>query len=333
MKRWIFLFAILAGLLMELPVHSQEQVALSPVHNAQTFQIALVGVFVVLGYFLVAWYLVGRGAARGTVIPRYTPPSDCSPAVMHYLRNRCCDAKTLAVAILSAAVKGHLLIAESDHVFTIERTFSQHPSPRDTVLKELRSGTSLDMTTLAQHAGVTPKQCHEIVTNLQGQGKQIEVKDDVVHMTALDTTVTAPRAPLSSEEEVLLNNLFSTYGDIFLFDHTNYMQVQQAISSLAEALDGQYQGSYILTNIPAFVPGAAISLIFTVVLWYRTLFQGGNPLTLLIFTGIYIALCMQFYKFLRALTPQGRKLLDEAEGFRMYLQIADEDGPDTENTA
>ncbi|HSZ83222.1 MAG TPA: DUF2207 domain-containing protein [Polyangia bacterium] len=83
---------------------------------------ALVGVLFLLGYFLVAWWRVGRGPPAGPIVPRATPPEDLSPAALRYVRNMRSDDLTFAAALVSLADKGQVLIApDRDGTYTVRR--------------------------------------------------------------------------------------------------------------------------------------------------------------------------------------------------------------------
>jgi hypothetical protein len=70
------------------------------------------GFLVTLLYYLIAWSVVGRDPARGVIMALYEPPANLSPAAMRYLMRMGYDNKTFAAAILDMAVRGFLKITE-----------------------------------------------------------------------------------------------------------------------------------------------------------------------------------------------------------------------------
>ena len=87
------------------------------------------GLIVLLGYYAVAWWKVGRDPIGGAIIPRYAAPTGISPAGMRFVQKMGFDKKALAVAVVSMAVKGFLTIAEdSDGDYSLEITGSQSSS-------------------------------------------------------------------------------------------------------------------------------------------------------------------------------------------------------------
>ena len=66
------------------------------------------GLLLVLLYYSVVWFLVGRGPAKSEIVPLYEPPAGLSPAAMRYLVRMGFDDKTFTTAILDMAVKDDL---------------------------------------------------------------------------------------------------------------------------------------------------------------------------------------------------------------------------------
>ncbi len=79
------------------------------------------GLFVLLGYYLVVWWQVGRDPEGGAIMPLYEPPRNFSPAGIRYLAHMGFDDKTFAAAVLNMAVKGHLAIREDAGTYTISQ--------------------------------------------------------------------------------------------------------------------------------------------------------------------------------------------------------------------
>ena len=78
----------------------------------QASLIGLLGLIVVLIYYAVAWFLVGRDPARGEIIPRSEPPRGFSPAALRYIWRMAFDQKTMVANLVDLAVKKQLAILE-----------------------------------------------------------------------------------------------------------------------------------------------------------------------------------------------------------------------------
>jgi len=80
------------------------------------------GFLVTLLYYLIAWSAVGRDPARGVIMALYEPPANLSPAAMRYLMRMGYDNKTFAAAILDMAVRGFLKITEDSGAYKLTLT-------------------------------------------------------------------------------------------------------------------------------------------------------------------------------------------------------------------
>jgi Predicted membrane protein (DUF2207) C-terminal domain/Predicted membrane protein (DUF2207) N-terminal domain len=80
------------------------------------------GVLLLLLYYYLAWSAVGRDPKRGVLMPLYDPPSNFSPAATCYLVRMDYDNKVFAAAVLDMAVRGFLTIKEQAGSYTLYRT-------------------------------------------------------------------------------------------------------------------------------------------------------------------------------------------------------------------
>jgi hypothetical protein len=80
------------------------------------------GFLVTLLYYLIAWSAVGRDPARGVIMALYEPPANLSPSAMRYLMRMGYDNKTFAAAILDMGVRGFLKITEESGAYRLTLT-------------------------------------------------------------------------------------------------------------------------------------------------------------------------------------------------------------------
>ena len=86
--------------------------------------ISLIWLAVLLGFYLWAWFRVGRDPATGTIIPLFSPPAGFSPAGVRFVSRMGYDDKAFAATVVDMAVKGAVLIQEDGGDYTLV--------PRDT---------------------------------------------------------------------------------------------------------------------------------------------------------------------------------------------------------
>jgi uncharacterized membrane protein YgcG len=89
------------------------------------------GLLLVLLYYLATWIAVGRDPARGTIIPLFEPPAEIDAPGVRYVRGMGYDQRCFTAALVSLAVKGWVHIKETDGEFSL----LSHPK-RSTPLSE-----------------------------------------------------------------------------------------------------------------------------------------------------------------------------------------------------
>ncbi|MFO7715495.1 DUF2207 domain-containing protein [Desulfosarcina sp.] len=278
---------------------------------------ALCGLVILLAYYAAAWWKVGRDPRAGAVIPRYTPPKGISPAGMRFVLKMGFDKKALALAVVSMAVKGFLTISESS-----DKTYSLKISTRDD--SRLSSGEAK----AARHL-FPPGRPSILLKNTSHQRIRAALK--------------ALRTSLSGE-----------YEKFFFLRNTRFFIPGLVISLLALAgviltasqvpvalfmvvwLSGWSAGVYFLgvTVIAAWrsrkVAGAMGITLFALpflggeLLGLSVLATAISPSGSILFLGIVVTDII-FYHLLKAPTLAGRRLLDEIEGLKLYMLVAEKD--------
>jgi hypothetical protein len=78
----------------------------------QSGLVGLLGLGVILVYYVLVWFVAGRGHVTGETVPRSRPPRGFSPAALRYVWRMAFDQKTLMVDFVDLAVKKQLAILE-----------------------------------------------------------------------------------------------------------------------------------------------------------------------------------------------------------------------------
>jgi hypothetical protein len=87
----------------------------------RTLKAVLAGLLVVLAYYLIAWFFVGRDPRSDVIYPSFEPPLELPPACLRYLWRMAYDKKCFAAALINMAVKRQIVIEEEDGEFTLRR--------------------------------------------------------------------------------------------------------------------------------------------------------------------------------------------------------------------
>jgi uncharacterized membrane protein YgcG len=143
-------------------------------------------------------------------------------------------------------------------------------------------------------------------------------EDDGDH-TLVRNHLVGDEAPLAAGERELLAALFEE-GDSIELDNENHEILGGARSAHKKSLKRDYHKRYFRTNgllnLPPLLIGIATSVVAVA--------MGPSVLVIATIIAMLVALIM-FAIFLKQPTAVGRALLDESEGFREYLEIAEKD--------
>jgi hypothetical protein len=127
---------------------------------------------------------------------------------------------------------------------------------------------------------------------------------------------------LPDSQRALLSGLFAG-GDALELEKANAMRLQAAISAQKKALESAYAGRMFRRNHGS-VAIVALAGFGGIVL--ALLLSGGGGIALIFAIAVLLfALLVAFAILVRAPTPEGRKLLDEIEGLKLYLGVAERD--------
>jgi uncharacterized membrane protein YgcG len=280
---------------------------------------AMFGLALMLAYYAFAWLSVGRDPPIGTIIPLFAPPDGMSPAATRYVDRMSFDNGCFTAAIINLGVKGHLQIVEHG------------------------SGT-----TLKKRAGGKPLAPEEqtLMTRLFGTKKSV-LLDNVNHVV------------IGGAKEGLDGALSQTYiGKLFAnnFGWSGFglfLGVLVVAAVLLAAASANQALLWLLVMISVFgVLPVMIGASMTYIGWQRVargkgLLIAGVAVTALVIVGVMIATWMAQpgvanlalagallavgaiaavgFPWLKAPSRSGRKTMDQIEGFREYLSVAEED--------
>lgn len=276
--------------------------------------IAIAAVLLVLGYYLLAWRIVGRDSDAGAIIPLFEPPEGLSPAAVRYVSMMRFDRSSFAAAVVSMAVKGHLIIDESGSKYTLRKT--------DDV-----------------EAGLSPGE--KAVKQRLFAGRGVVRVDDANH------------EKFSAAIDGLKDTLKSEYGEAHFKLNFVWFAIG-AVLSIATLLivvsTGGNEFDYltlVFMAIPVFVLFSHLSKITRLrgvkmvagivglLIFVGFLSLAGSDLIVIFFDGLHdvsivavftiLALNPIFQFLLKAPTITGRKVMDEIEGFKMYLSVAEKE--------
>ncbi len=287
--------------------------------------LAFGGLLLALVYFLVVWAAYGRDPQKGVIIPRYEPPIGFGPAAVRYLRGMgTLDDRSLASSIIDLAVKGAVTIKESGS--------GTYELKRASAVKGILAppGPAVMEALLGHSTGFVFKQAnHKSIKNArQAVAKEVSAQCDSIyfvrnlHLWVIGLLVTL--VPLA----VSLFDAKEPLGALFLLVWLGFWSIGVAGLSMQVVSTWRQSGWKKIAAIPItlfaipFYAGWVFGAVMLVVVtspWVAGCYVAGIGMTLL------------FHYLLKRPTESGREALDDIEGFRQYLRVAESDRLNLEN--
>jgi uncharacterized membrane protein YgcG len=280
-----------------------------------------------MSYYLLAWFVVGRDPKNDVIYPMYEPPLQLPPACVRYLWRMAYDKKCFAAALVNMAVKRHIEIEEEDGEFTLRRLESAGKEP-------LSPGEKKIFTAMLSSSSVVLKQSNhkKISKAIEKLGERLSAEYEgklfvknrwwLVPGWLLSAAAVVTVALSAGGEAVMVVGFLSIWLSIWTLGVI--MLAKQMIASWRSALAlrkstlqriGSLTGAIFITAFatPFFIAEVAAlgMLVFAVSIWIVPLLLG------------LVAINWSFWHWIKQPTLEGQKVMDQIEGFRMYLGTAE----------
>jgi uncharacterized membrane protein YgcG len=279
----------------------------------------IAGLVMVLAYYLTTWSRVGRDPAAGVIIPLYQPPAGFSPASLRFIEKMKYDHGCFAAAIVNLAVKGYLRILEDDGVYTLERTGNTVTmSPGEAALEKiLFSGAQRRTLDRSSHFWVRPAlKSHEESLRRNYEYNYFVTNSRYFAIGLVLTLLTLLLTIFLQEDTRRMGvTLFATVW-LSIWSFAVFFLNKMAYQAWRR-VDG-------ISSILAALHATVFAVIFTAaeVIAITTLFTDIEPGVWVLFLTAILTNVL-FYEWMKAPTLAGRKLMDQIEGFRQYLDVAE----------
>lgn len=306
-----------AGFIADPPLASRLTFAFAdrPVAGAGLLVLALVSL-----YYVAAWMICGRGPRPGSIAARPAPPDGISPAAARYLDRLGCDVGCLAAAVLELAVGRVLAFEESNGTITLSREDGLAPARvADDArgVAELLLGDRGSLAVDAAHHEVFAGAMRALSRRLRSThlGPHVEVHRRVAGFGLLLSAVGLLALGLVMVRQGQTAGLLALLGVSGWSAGLVYLG-RQAWPILQAAVAGRSvwrsSGEAVGRTLPfaAFLVGEVVG----VVMLARSI--SGVALAVI---GTLVVLNVVFWIALRRPTREGRRLLDELEGYRLHL--------------
>ncbi|MET1414057.1 DUF2207 domain-containing protein [Roseibium sp. HPY-6] len=286
------------------------------------------GILLVLFYYLWAWLRVGRDPARGVVFPRFQPPANISPALAKYIENRGFGNDqwvALSAACLSLAVKKRLKLEEDGGDISLS------------LLPDGRNGE-------APGSGL-PKGEAALEKWLSGRGSPLTLNEaNGQSIQALGSKFTGAIERESgglyfkSNWTYLIPGVLlslATFGLLIFFGFLGAQQQEFVMLFLffsvfatffSAGLGALALGSLnfpfrLVFTLGFFALGMGLAATLANLITGALASMIAFPVSVAILVGINIV----FFLIIDAPTTLGRQFLDQIEGLKLYLSVAEKD--------
>ncbi len=288
--------------------------------------VGLAGFLLLLLYYFAAWVLVGRDPARGIIMPRYEPPRGMSPAAVRFLMRMGFDNHAFAAVVINMAVKRFLKIVELDGVYTLRKTNedkTQLAAEEKAVANSLFSGRS--------HIDLRNTNHATIHAAIEGLKASLRLSMEKVYFFTnrrylipglLVSVLILVFVGLSSPGEMRFVALFMSVW-LLGWSVGVFALLYQVVALWKGVISGRSfklgtMGSAIILSLFTlpFLVGEGVGIYF--------LASATSPAFILILLAIAFVNYL-FHYLLKAPTRAGRRLMDEVEGFKMFLAATEKD--------
>ncbi len=295
-------------------------------HDNQDALLLAIGLLILLLYYLIAWAEVGRDPSPGIIMPLYEPPATLSPAGMRYLVRMGFDNKTFAAAILDMAARGYLEIKGEAGSYTLTR---QDKDERVLTPDEKQiAGALFD----GRKEIWLHQENHEVIqAALLAAKKWLKNAEYKVYFVTNSRYLLPP--VILSVAIVLVDLLAQGGPHLFIGGFACFWLTLWSfgVAGLLKAVVGSWR------TVLAGGPGSAgktfsaigstlfcIPFVGGECLGFFFLLKSSSP-SLVVFVIISVLLHVVFLYLMKAPTIAGRRLLDQVEGFKMFLGKVDGD--------
>ena len=280
--------------------------------------IGLLWLLILGGFYLVAWLRVGRDPAKGTIIPLFTPPKAMTPPAVRFLNRMGFDNKAFAAAVVDLGVRGYLQIKEDDGDYTLIRKSAPPalPNPEERMADKLFAGGSTLKLESKNHAHIHGA-IDALRENLQ---KEFDKVYFITNTGYLGFGILLTLLAMGSVILLASDKPAAVFGTLWLSVWTVGCVV------LAVMVYRQWQNARSFGRIIGAVGVTLFALPFFIGEIFGTIMIGSeiSLAPVLTLTGMAF-LHVLFYHLLKAPTLRGRKVMDQIEGFKMYLSVAEKD--------
>jgi uncharacterized membrane protein len=288
---------------------------------------ALISTALIFSYYFFAWRRFGKDPESGTIIPRFEPPDGLSPAAVRFIRLMSFDNKGFSAALINMAVKGYLTIDDESGSY---RLVKNHDGDFENLANgERRAAKRLfskgDIVDLKNHNHELLARCvSSLRESLRVEYEKVYFKRNTgLFLLGLGLSIALIifSGSTGKDPTLFIRGVIQAMlsgGIVFVILHFWGDEIDPAF------------GASPLSSIRSKMSATSIVKIglFSIVIMFNSAIAVSTSLFSNAIQSICFALLgglnVVFFFLLKTPTLAGRPIIDEIEGFRQYLSVAEE---------
>jgi len=280
-------------------------------------QYAALGGGGVILFYCLAWLLFGRDPPRGTIIPLFAPPEGMSAAAVRYVENMNFDNRVFTAAIVGLGVNGHLKLSGTGIAGVIHHDSGHKPLDAaeqavETALFTTRETVRLDQ---SDHAVLSSAKFRLWRTLAKTYKNKMFESNLLWSFFGFFATAAAIAA--------------IGYAFITIYGERGPLLVAGMVIPLIPIMIGvtQLRTGWRNGGVLRMLVGLVVTCVAAAAGYLLLSFTvGTGPAILPALTPyILVVFAALGFSWLQAPSLEGRKIMDQIEGFKQYLGVAEED--------
>lgn len=269
----------------------------------------IISIFALGIFYFLTWRKVGRDPEKPVVIPTFNPPNGWSPAIVRYLYKKKYDEKAFTVAILSMAVKRALVISKIKSKYSLSKTNNTMKLSNEEMSVYGYLFSKYSQLTVSNKYHVTFSGAFTKLKNYLASGWNIKqyLKKNIGYtvLAALFTIVI-----------IVAYSIIAASDDLFIFLFTSIF----AVVGLSIFITGLRTGSGFAK---IFMIIFGVFFAFPPLITGLSVILSSDIMSALFLIVLFLGFFLYMY-LIKAPTQLGAQTQAELEGFKMYLETAEE---------
>lgn len=292
---------------------------------------AMLGMIILMTYYLLVWFKIGRDPDKGTIIPLFSPPTGFTPGAVRFVTRMGFDHKSFAAAVVDMAVKGFLNIEENGDKYILSRTKANGhllSMGERMIAKNLFQGSDSITLKTANHTKIGKAvNAYKKSLKIDFEKRYFQRNSKWLIPGGIISLITLVCMVLSAHEvgAAIFMLVWLSIWTLACFGLTLATVKAWKTPSNSDVPDGHVKKSDAI-KLTVFTFSFVIFWFFGV--W--ALSNMASPIAVMILF-IVIAVNFIFYHLMKAFTIYGRRIMDQIEGFKLYLSVAEKQGLDMRN--